>query len=255
MYFIKIKKSFLLKPDSKKNILLLWYLFANEKRTGDIDFILNDMIKYYGYFPSNKDNGISSIFKKSLKTLFDENIIYSNNKIEDIKNDKIFPLKFSKNDNDEYSFLDIDSDYVIFNDEEFEKIIKYNNETKKKKTNNQIRAEDKKTSSCNIDNVIYIYLILKSFMNFAEQSYQFCFPSMNKLKTFSGLSIQSIKKALEVLEKLKMIYIYPLGKYITTKEDLSKEQTIYCLNNYEKELNALKTHFSSFKKDFKKWVK
>lgn len=255
LYFIKIKKDFLLKPEAKKTILLLWYLFSNEKRSGSIDFVLNDMIKYFGYCPSNKPNGINSVFKNSLQLLINENIIYSNNNLSDLKNDKTFVLNFSKDNNNQYSFLDVSSDYVVLNNLEFDKIMNYqnciknNNSSTKQTTHKEVRKE----ITCNVDNIIYLYLILKSFMNFSDQSYQFCFPSVVKLKTFSGLSAPSVKKILEILQQLNMIYIYNLGKYITPNGTVSNNQIIYSLNNLQDSMDELKLHFVSLKKDFCKW--
>ena len=171
--------------------------------------------------------------------------LYSNNNLSDLKNDKTFVLNFSKDDNNQYSFLNIPSDYVVFNNLEFDKIMNYQNCIKNNSSITSITYKKItcKEITCNIDNIIYLYLILKSFMNFSDQSYQFCFPSLVKLKTFSGLSTPSVKKILEILQQLNMIYIYNLGKYITPKGTVSNNQIIYSSNILHDSMDELKLHF------------
>lgn len=236
MFFIKIDKSFLRNPESKKEIMLRWYLYATECRNGYIYLDINNLVKYYGYSPSTKENGINTIFKSSLHKMIDNNMITMVNQ-NSINKQSIYTLEFKKNNNVPVC-IDYETDFVILEDSEINTILNYylNNKSKTKSY---------------IDNTIHLYLIIKSFMNFQEQNIPFCFPSLDTLKYYSGLSKQSILNTIITLQNMNMIYTYNFGNYTTDSGNIKNYPLVYTLTKIDDDL--LKTNISSIKKNFKEW--
>lgn len=238
MFYIKINKNILFNPESKKDIMLLWYLYATECRNEYIYLDINDLVKYYGYSPSTKEKGINTLFKNSLQKLINNNSlkVIDMNKSKNINN---YTLSFIKNNNHIPKCLDLSSDFVMLNDDEMNIILNYYSNNKSKKISY-------------IDNTLHVYLIIKSFMNFSEQNKPFCFPSILKLQLYSGLSKQSILNTVNVLQNMGLIFTTNLGNYITDKGTLKTVPLVYSLQPIHKDI--LKNYISTLKKNFNDWI-
>ena len=240
MYFIKIKQSDLLNEKMKKRILLLWYLYENEKRNDIIECTINDIVKYFHYTPSNNKTGINNIIKEELKNLINDKLIicYQNISLSTTNNEKL-TFSFVKEDG-EYKFLKIYNNFVQLKDYEMKTILNY--------------YHNNKTSSLpSIDFLIILFLTIKSFMYETEEQQAYCYPSYEKLQKMSNISKQSISKILKILKDMHLIYSCEFGTWKTTKGVIKDSFTIYSLKppNNEK---VLKTNVSANFKDFKEWI-
>jgi len=234
VFYIKIDKSSLTNPNSKKDIMLTWYLYATECRNGYIYLDINNLVKYYGYSPSTKENGINTIFKSSLHKMITNNSISLINENSNNKQ-SIYTLKFIKENNIPVC-INFKSNFVILEDSEINTILNYylNNKSKTKSY---------------IDNTIYLYLIIKKFMNFHEENIPYGYPSLENLHDYSKLSKQSILNTIAILKDMNLIYTYNLGTYITKNGIVKNYPLIYTLQPINEDL--LKTYIDSMKTNLK----
>jgi hypothetical protein len=234
MFFIKIEKSSLLSPESKKDIMLLWYIYSIESRNEYIYLDINNLVRYYGYTPSTKEKGVNTMFKNSLKKMIEDNYLRIHS-----SSTNNFTMSFIKNNNHIPICMDITTDFVMLDSSEMHIILSYYQNNKK----------DKKSY---IDNTLHLYLIIKSFMNFNNQNIPFCFPSILKLQLYSGLSKQSILNTIDTLKNIGLIYTSNLGNYITDKGTIKTIPLVYSLQPIKK--NVLKNYISSMKNNFNDWM-
>lgn len=235
MFFIKINKIDLLNPDCKKDIMLIWYLYATESRNELIYLDINSLVKYYGYCPSTKEKGINTIFKNSLNKLINNNSV----KILNESKQTIYTLSFIKNKNHIPICIDFNSDFVVLEDTEMNIILDYylNNKEKQKSY---------------IDNTLHLYLIIKSFMNFNNQNLPFCFPSLMKLQLYSGMSKQGVLNTIHTLQNIGLLYTTNLGNYITDTGIIKTIPLVYSLTPINQ--NILQTYIDSLKGNINKWI-
>ena len=237
MYFIKFKKTDIYNPNFKKQLLILWYLYVKESRDGTINCSIKDIITYMKFSFSTCKNGTNNIFKESIQDLINKKYIYTNNDLNIAKPNSTLTFYFSKNVNNEYICFNSSSDFVMLNDMEMNKILNY---------------YDNYTINTTLDNIVYIYLLIKSFMNITEQSPAFCFPSIKKLETYSGFHHSTIIKIIEILQNMYLLYIYDLGKYKTVSGEIKQQTLVYTLNPINKQL--LKNNIASLKHNKIIWI-
>lgn len=236
MYYIKFKKSDIYNQNFKKQLLILWYLYSKESRDGTINFSIKEIITDLKFSYSTCPNGTGIIFKDSIQDLINKKYIYTHDDIDNIKPNTILTFFFNKTNN-VYECFNVSTDYVIFNNLEMNKIFDYY-ETHKVKTT--------------VDNIFYIYILIKSFMNMTDQVPSFCFPSIKKLEQFSGFNHTTILKMINILQDMQLLYVYDLGNYRTKKGTIQKQSLIYTLEPLDKQI--LKNNIASLKKNYLYWI-
>jgi hypothetical protein len=102
-----------------------------------------------------------------------------------------------------------------------------------------------------IEKILFLYLIIKSYMNFSPQNIAYCFPKIETLVKSCGFSKSTIFKYINVLKDCNMIYTYSLGNFIDTNGNIIPTSTIYSLNNIE--ITTLKNNLSASLYKFKEW--
>lgn len=238
MYFIKLKKQDVYNKNFKKEILILWYLFTREGKDGNVFCSLKDIIEDTGFQLSRTKNGINDIFKYSLENLQKIEYISINSDLNSSKINTKLKFNFIKNNNQNYKCFDLNSDFIILNNVEMNSIFNYflNNDKEKN----------------NIDNVVKVFLIIKSFMNINGQNDSFCFPSIQKIECYSGLSKPTILKIINILKNINLLYTYDLGKYKTNSGNIKQQSLVYTLKKIN--IQLLKNNVSSLKNDFSSWI-
>lgn len=237
MYKISLLKNHIENPEYKKMILCYLFLYQAERRNGNIDFSINNIIDYWGYKRTNKKGEIPDIFKQCLIDLQNENIIESNYDFNNISNSEEITIKFKKDINDNYSWLSNNQPFVLLNDDELLKL-----------------KNCKQKYGIYIDKLISLYLLIKSFMNFSDD-YPCCFYSFENLMKINNLSKKTFEKLLRILNEENLIYNYTT--YYTTKSKKLKLCQIYttinCKDTYNFQL--VKNNISSKLYDFYDWYK
>lgn len=236
MYFVKYKKIDIYNNNFKKQLLILWYLYSKESRDGTINISIKDIINNLKFSYSTCKNGTGNIFKESLQDLINKKYIYTDNDLNDIKPTSNITFYFTKQDN-EYLCFNALSDYVILDNVEMNKIFYYYN-------NNKVNTT--------MDNILYVYLLIKSFMNMTEQIPTFCFPSIQKLEQYSDFHHTTLIKIIDILQKMNLLYVYDLGKYQTTNGIIKQQSYVYTLKPIDKQI--LKNNIASLKKNYSAWI-
>ena len=85
-----------------------------------------------------------------------------------------------------------------------------------------------------------------------DQIPSFCFPSIKKLEQFSGFNHTTILKMINILQDMKLLYVYDLGNYRTKKGTIQKQSLIYTLEPLDKQI--LKNNIASLKKNYLYWI-
>lgn len=238
MYKVSLLKNHIENPQYKKTILCYLYLYQAERRNGDIDFSINDIIDYWGYQRTNKKGEIPDTIRQCLIDLQKENIIETNYNLNNLANAEKITIQFKKDLEDNYFWLSNNQPFVLLTDEELLKL-----------------RNCKKKYGVYIDKLISLYLLIKSFMNFSEES-PCCFYSFERLMKINELSKKTFSKILNILQAEGLLYNYTTY-YITKSKSIKMCQiytTINCNNNIQN-LQLVKNNISSKLYDFHSWYK
>lgn len=235
MYYLKIKKDFFKTMDNPKELLVLYYLFVQENKEGHINFSIKDLIEYWGYKPKRNEDKINQIFKAILTKFKNKNIIISDVDFMNISISTKIHISFFQQNNTPWYFNETES-FVTLSVKELN-ILKQHINTQKEKIQ--------------IEKVLFLYLIIKSHMNFSPQNVTCCFPKLETLVKLCKLSKSTVYKYINVLRNCNMIYTYSLGNFIDTNDNIIPVPTVYSLNNIE--FSTLRNNLSAYLYKFKKW--
>lgn len=238
MYKVNLIKNHIENPKYKKMILCYLFLYQAERRNGDIDFSINDIIDYWEYQRTNKKGEIPDVIKNCLIDLQKENYIETDYDLNKLNNAEKITIRFKKDLDDNYFWLTNNQPYVLLTDEELLKL-----------------KNCKKKYGIHIDKLISLYLLIKSFMNFSE-TIPCCFHSFEKLMKINELSKKTFSKILNILHIEGLLYNYTA--YYITKNKSIKMCQIYtvlnCDDNYQN-LQLVKNNISSKLYNFHDWYK
>lgn len=235
MYYFKIKKDFFKTMDNPKELLVLYYLFIQENKEGCIIFSIKDLIEYWGYKPKRNEDKINQIFKTILAKFKENNIIVTNTNFENIPiSQKIYAM-FSF-DNNTVWYLKEKSSFVTLSIKELNTLRQY------------IHNQNEKIQ---IEKILFLYLIIKSHMNFSPQNISYCFPTIETLKNICELSKTTVNKYINILTDCNMIYTYSIGNFINIYGQIIPIPKLYTLNNID--LKTLKNNLSVQLHNFKEW--
>ena len=235
MYYFKIKKDFLLNMNNPKELLVLYYLFIQENKEGNINFSIKELIEYWGYTPKRNEDKINQIFKNVLKKFKNENIIITDEEFENISISKKIQTSFSFENNIIW-YLKEDTPFVTLSIKELNILKQY------------IKIRNEKIQ---IEKILFLFLILKAHMNFSSQSLTYCFPAIERLKNICKFSKKTIEKYINVLTECKLLYSYSINNYIDTYGQIISIPTLYSLNQID--LKTLKNNLSVQLHNFKEW--
>lgn len=219
MYSTRIKKQDIQDKGFRKSLLSLWYLYSQEKRNGDININLKDLITYSKQTVSNNKKGTKYKYIDILNTLKQKQYINISNDLNNIQNNTTLNLRFVKEDNN-YKCFNNKTDYVCLADTEVNTILQY---------------YDNNKTSCKAEDVLSIYLLIKSFMYMSTEYDPFCTASMAKLCYYADMTENSVRDIIKVLVNMKMIYKYKIKKNNNTKTinvyTLKPEKVEYLMNH------------------------
>lgn len=235
MYYFKIKKDFLKTMNNPKELLVLYYLFVQENKEGCINFSIKDLIEYWGYKPKRNEDKINQTFKNILIRFKENNIIVTNADFENISISKKICAMFSFENNTIW-YLRECGPFVTLSIKELNTLRRY------------ILDRNEKIQ---IEKILFLYLIIKSHMNFSPQNINYCFPTMDTLKNICRLSKSTIDKYIKILINCDMIYTYSVGNFIDIYGQIISIPKLYTLNNVD--LKTLKNNLSVQLHNFKEW--
>ena len=235
MYYLKIRKNFLKTIDNPKELLVLYYLFVQENKEGCINFSIKDLIEYWGYKPKRNEDKINQIFKNILAKFKENNIILTDIDFMNISISTKIHTMFSQKNNIPWYFNETES-FVTLSIKELNVLKQYTSTQKEK---------------IQIEKILFLYLTIKSYMNFSPQNIAYCFPKLKTLIEVCEFSKSTIYKYINVLKNCNMIYTYSLGNFIDTNENIIPVPTVYSLTNIE--ISILKNNLSAYLYKFKEW--
>ena len=235
MYNISISKKYIENPEYKKMLLVFLYLYQIEKRNGDIEFSINDIIDYWEYQRTNKKGEIPDTLRDCLISLQKENFIETDCDLSKLANAEKITIRFKRDLKNNYSWLK-NKQFVILTDEELLKL-----------------KNCKKQYGVYVDKLVSLYLLIKSFMNFSD-SVPNCYWYHERIMEMNKISKKTFMKMLDVLHNVGLLYNYKM--YYTTNKKVVKYMQVYttlnCDNNSQN-LQLLKNSVSSKKIDFNDW--
>lgn len=235
MYYLKIRKDFLKTIEDPKELLVLYYLFVQENKEGCINFSIKDLIEYWGYKPKRNEDKINQVFKTILMKFKQKNIILTEINFMDISISTKLHITFSQKNNIPW-YLNETECFVTLSIAELNILRQHINNHKEK---------------IQIEKILFLYLIIKSYMNLSPQNIAYCFPKIETLVKACELSKTTIYKYINILKNCNMIYTYSLGNFIDTNENIIPVPTVYSLTNIE--ISTLKNNLSAYLYKFKKW--
>lgn len=216
--------------------MVLYYLFLKEDKEGVIVFSIKNLISFWGFTPQRNNNKINMIFKNILDELKNNNIIISNIDFNSISISDFVTVKFYSENNIPW-YLNSKNYFVSLSIQELKTLKNY---------------IDNSNEKIQIEKILYLYLLIKSYMNFSSQSLKYCFSSLDNLIKKSGLSRSSVLKYMSILQQANMIYIYDVGEYVDIDINIQKSPIIYTLEKIN--INLLKNNISSYLTNFNYWI-
>lgn len=235
MYYLKIRKNFLKAIDNPKELLVLYYLFVQENKEGYINFSIKDLIEYWGYKPKRNEDKINQTFRNILIKFKKNNIVLTDVNFVNVSISTKIHTMFSQKNNIPWYFNETES-FVTLSIKELNILRQYTSTQKEK---------------IQIEKILFLYLTIKSYMNFSPQNITYCFPKIETLVKACELSKTTIYKYINILKNCNMIYTYSLGNFIDTNENIIPVPTVYSLTNIE--IPTLKNNLSAYLYKFKKW--
>lgn len=235
MNYLKLNKSYLKNMSNLKTLLVLYYLFVKEDKEGCINFSIKDLIQYWGYVQKRNDNKINQILKEILEELKNSNAIITDVDFNNISISQSIHTSFSVDNNIPWYFKENKS-FVTLSIKEMN-ILKQHLSSLKEKIQ--------------IEKILFLYLLLKSYMNFSPQNIAYCFPTFDALVKITGFSRSTIFKYITILKNCNMIFTYDLGCFINTNNKIKSVPMIYALNSIDE--NVLKNNISASLENFKEW--
>ena len=170
-----------------KYYLIVMYLRKHLETFREVSFTLDKLLEECGY----STNTHSKVIYDDFRTIIQEYIIgpgfaESNENILSARPSKMVTLTFSQ-ENDIFSTVD---NHVQITVEEYEKIVNSNIE------------------NINKSILFGVYLYIKQFIYLNKYTIQISYPSEKQIKDGVGVSsLTTVKKAIKILEQLKMIYV------------------------------------------------
>lgn len=235
MYYLKLNKSYLKNISNFKTLLVLYYLFVKEDKEGCINFSIKDLIQYWGYIQKRNDNKINQSLKNILEELKNSNVIITDVDFNNIPISQNICTSFSVDNNIPWYSKEKKS-FVTLSIKEMNILKQY---------------LDSLNEKIQIEKILFLYLILKSYMNFSPQNIVYCFPTLNALIKITGFSKSTISKYINILKDCNMIFTYSLGYFVNTNNKIKSVPTVYTLNQIDE--NILKNNISASLEKFKEW--
>ena len=235
MYYLKLNKAYVKNISNFKTLLVLYYLFVKEDKEGCINFSIKDLIQYWGYVQKRNDNKINQSLKTILEELKNLNVIITDVNFNNISISQSIHASFSVDNNIPWYSKEKKS-FVTLSIKEMNILKQYLSSLKEK---------------IQIEKILFLYLLLKSYMNFSPQNVAYCFPKLVTLIDITKFSKSTITKYITILKDCNMIFTYSLGYFINTNNKKIPTPTVYTLNPIDE--NVLKNNISASLENFKEW--
>jgi hypothetical protein len=143
---------------------------------------LKNFLEYWNYKPKRNEDKINQKVKDILIKLKQLNIIHTNSEIHKITISTNIHMKFSTINNFPWYMTEQQS-YITLAIGEIKKLKNYCSQI----------------NGIQIEKILFLYLIIKSHMNFCPQSISFCFSSVDTLSKESNISKQTVIKYIDIL--------------------------------------------------------
>lgn len=230
MEILKIKKDFLLHIEDKKELLVLYYMWIKEDKEKNISFSINELVEYWEYSPHRDKGRINQIFRNILLKFKNNNIIHTSCNFDIIKNNHKITAKILNN-NENIFFVTL----TIHEMNKIKECIQLNTSIKK----------------IHIEKLLYVYLLIKSHMNFSPNCVPLCYLSIDKIVSLSGFSKPTVEKYIKLLQENNIIQKYNLGYFKNTKGYSVIIPTVYTLNPVD--VKTIKNNIKHILYNFESW--
>lgn len=224
-YFAKYDNSYLEQYD---DLFLLMYTYLNRHRSleGYVNLTIKDFLLYHNYTPNRTKGRINSKIYDTLNLMIKRGFIqyigcYSNGGL--------------------VSLDDVDCD-MMFTVQTINKDTNWNPENRFTKVSYSEIDKMRQGNIKNIGKALFIYAYIKKYItaqNDNDYATNVSFPSENTLSKKSGCSISTVKKYIQSLCDMKMLYMKNYGSYLRMfkgKEVVVNSNNVYALE--EKYLNS-----------------
>ncbi len=174
-----------------KLLLLLAFLGINRTYSNKVVCSLDYMIRKIGYIPDAHENQINDKIISLLHGLIKDQYISVGVDIDKVKPKDIFEIWISW----EKNLFDVNTDYVLLTESEFDKITQ--------------------SKSCNIgkDTLLRVFLVIKSYININGE-HQVGYPAVRTIQNKCHItSDKCVVNAIRQLQEIGILYVYCAGSY------------------------------------------
>lgn len=225
-------------PHTPKQLLIYGYLFMNRTMRDEVVLSLEHLVKSCGYKISNSENAPINKFRQELYDMYQKDSsgyfeMYTETDILTVKPKDIFVIDLSIIPYTYNRFTKITFD-------DYDKIVR--------------------SQYLNKDNLLYVYLYLKSHIyerkkdqygndvEIIKDKPEACFLSYEQISNETGLSKQSIVNIIHLLQNMKLIECYTTGGYKDKDNKIRNAPNIYTLYGHKNEIpymiDYLKEYYS-----------
>ena len=208
--FVMYDKDFIKRNDLPDKLLLVMaYLRIYCAKNGCVGTSINLICEKIGYKPNRNKGKINSQIIDALKWLKARNFISLATNLDEVVNNNCFFIEINNDPN----IYDLNDNYVILTESEFDKITKSNNDKKRNK-----------------QDLLKVFLNIKKYMSFDKHNLSYCYPSHITLCRDCNISSTGvINNIIDELKHIGLLYTYNSGRYKDHKGNIKYTNNFYAL--------------------------
>lgn len=210
--FVKFSKEFLKTENARsKLILVMAYLRIYAAINGSVNASINIIVNEIGCKPDYHKNKVNDKIINALDWLESNNHIFILGNIH--KNKFSHGECFKIQINDKNNIFDVDTDFVILEEKEFNKLIESKTKIDKHK-------------------LLNVFLNIKKYMSFDKERPTLCYPSHKTLCNDCKVSSTgAMNNIISELVAIGLLFTYNSGQYIDNKGNVKFANNFYALQD------------------------